>query len=163
MIMDTNLKNAISAMRKDIAELEKEQKSIKPQRKTVYFTGERTMTPLNAYLTVMDNKERLRIMYAAYNLLRGKGFEITESNAKPLIYDRGMYWAYPNGIHGQYYTTYEELNGKHPLCGYLSQINTLLQNYGYEFKNYETRKDAWGGEYKTVSVENYEEVVCVGE
>ena len=38
--MDTNLKNAISAMRKDIAELEKKQKSIKPQRKTVWrFTS----------------------------------------------------------------------------------------------------------------------------
>lgn len=161
--MDTNLKNAISAMRKDIAELEKEQKSTKPQRKTVYFTGERTMPAWKATEAVRDIKERLRIMYAAYNLLRGKGFDITESNAKPLIYDRGMYWAYPNGIHGQHYTTREELNGKHPLCEYLSQINSLLQNYGYEFKNYEMRKDVWGGEYKTVSVENYEEVVCVGE
>lgn len=161
--MDTNLKNAISAMRMKIAELEKEQKSTKPQRKTVYFTGERTMTPFNAYLTVMDNKGRLRIMYAAYNLLRGKSFDITERNAKPLIYDRGMYWAHPNGIHGQHYTTEEELNGKHPLCKYLNQINSILREYGYEFKNYETRKDAWGGEYKTVSVENYEEVVCVSE
>ena len=150
-------------MRKDIAELEKEQKSIKPQRKTVYFTGERTMSPFDAWCRVGNNKYDLRLMYAAYNLLRGKGFEITESNSKPLIYDRGMYWAYPNGIHGQHYTTREELNGKHPLCEYLSEINSLLQNYGYEFKNYETRKDAWGGEYKTVSVENYEEVVCAGE
>ena len=161
--MDTNLKNAISAMRNDIAELEKEQKTIKPQRKTVYFTGERTMPAWKATEAVRDIKERLRIMYAAYNLLRGKGFDITESNAKPLIHDREMYWAYPNGIKGQHYTTYKELDGKHPLCEYLNQINTQLKKYGYEFKNYETRKDVWGGEYKTVSVENYEEVVCVGE
>lgn len=161
--MDTNLKNAISAMRKDIAELEKKQKSIKPQRKTVYFTGERTMPAWKAAEEVKNIKERLRTMYAAYNLLRGKGFDITERNAKLLIYDRGMYWTYPNGIHGQHYTTNEELNGKHPLCEYLSQINSILQGYGYEFKNYETRKDAWGGEYRTVSVENYEEVVCVSE
>ena len=161
--MDTNLKNAISAMRKDIAELEKEQKSTKPQRKTVYYTGERTMPAWKATEAVRDIKERLRIMYAAYNLLRGKGFEITEKNSKPLINDRDMYWVYPNGIHSQHYTTVRELHGKHPLCEYLNHINTLLKKYGYEFKNYETRKDAWGGEYKTVSVENYEEVVCVSE
>lgn len=161
--METNLKNAISAMRKDIAELEKEQKSIKPQRKTVYFTGERTMPARKAAEEVKDIKERLRSRYAAYNLLRGKSFDITERNTKPLIYDIRMYWAYPNGIHGQHYTRSEELNGKHPLCEYLSQINSILQEYGYEFKNYETRKDAWGGEYRAVSVENYEEVVCVSE
>ena len=161
--METNLKNAISAMRKDIAELEKEQKSIKPQRKTVYVTGERTMPAWKAAEEVKDIKGRLRILYAAYNLLRGKGFDITERNAKPLIYDRSMYWTYPNGIKGQRYTTDEALNGKHPLCEYLSQINGILQKYGYEFKNYETRKDTWGGEYRAVSVENYEEVICVGE
>ena len=161
--METNLKNTISVMRKDIAELEKEQKSIKPQRKTVYFTGERTMPAWKAVDAVKDIKERLRIRYAAYNLLRGKSFDVTEKNAKLLIYDKSRYWAYPNGIHGQRYTTCEELNGKHPLCQYLSQINCILQEYGYEFKNYETRKDAWGGEYRTVSVENYEEVVCVSE
>lgn len=161
--MDTNLKNAISAMRKDIAELEKEQKSTKPQRKTVYFTGERTMPHWKADEAVRCNKEQLRLMYAAYGLLRGKGFDITENNAKPLIYDRSMYWAYPYGIKGQHYTASEHLNGKHPLCEHLSEINNTLQKYGFEFKNYETRKDAWGGEYKTVSVENYEEVVCVSE
>ena len=161
--MDTNLKNAISAMRKDIAELEKEQKSTKSQRKTVYFTGERTMPAWKATDIVRVNKEELRLMYAAYNLLRGKSFDITEKNAKPLIHDREMYWAYPYGLKGQCYTTDHELHGKHPLCKYLGEINKLLRKYGYEFKNYETRKDPWGGEFKTVSVENYEEVVCVGE
>lgn len=161
--METNLKNAISAMRKDIAELEKEQKSIKPQRKTLYFVGERTMPAWKANDTVRDNKQRLRLMYAAYNLLRGKSFDVTESNAKPLIYNRGLFWAYPNGNKGQHYAYVEELDGKHPLCHYLSQINCILQEYGYEFKNYETRKDAWGGEYRAISVENYEEVICVSE
>ena len=161
--MDTNLKNAIAAMREEIAALEKEQKNIKPQRKTVHFTGERTLSPWEAYCKVSDNKERLRILYAAYNLLRGKNFNITESSAKPLIYDRGMYYAYPYGIKGQHYTTDEYLDGKHPLCEYLSLINNVLQNYGYEFKNYETKTDRWGYACKSVSVENYEEVVCVGE
>ena len=161
--MEENLKNAISAMRNDIAELEKEQKNIKPQRKTVYYTGERTMSPFDAWSTAQDNKYNLRLMYAAYNLLRGKGFEITERNTKPLIYDRNMYWSYPNGLKGQHYTTDAEMNGKHPLCDYLDEINNVLKNYGYEFKNYETRKDRWGGEYRAISLENYEEVVCVSQ
>ena len=42
-IMDTNLKNAISAMRSKIAEMEKEQKNYKNQRRTVRLVGERTM------------------------------------------------------------------------------------------------------------------------
>lgn len=161
--MDTNLKNAIAAMREEIAALEKEQKAIKPQRKTVHFTGERTMSPWEAWCKVGDNKERLRILYAAYNLLRGKNFDITERSAKPLIYDRGMYYAYPYGIKGQHYTACEWLDGKHPLCDYLSLINNALENYGYSLKNYEERKDRWGGTFRTPSVENYEEVVCVGE
>lgn len=161
--MDTNLKNAIAALREEIAALEKEQKAIKPQRKTVHFTGERTMTPLNAHLTVMSNKYDLRLMYAAYNLLRGKNFDITESNAKPLIYDRGMYYAYPKGIHGQYYTLDERCNGKHPLCDYLYEINQILDKYGYNLKNYEEKEDPWGYKVKKPSVEKYEEIVCVGE
>ena len=162
-IMDTNLKNAIAAMREEIAALEKEQKAIKPQRKTVHFDGERTMHPWEAYCKVLDNKERLRILYAAYNLLRGKNFDVTEKNAKPLIYDWGMYYTYPQGIKGQHYTRYEWLDGKHPLCEYLSLIENVLDNYDYKFKNHETEKDCHGYEYKTVSPDKYEEIVYIGE
>lgn len=161
--MEENLKNAISAMREKIAELEKEQKNTKPQRKTVYYTGERTMKPWQADIQVRANKEELRLYYAAYNLLRGKNFDVTENKAKPLIHDKHMFWTYPYGLKGQHYTTDESMNGKHPLCSYLNEINGILRNYGYEFKNYETKKDCWGGEYRTVSVENYEEVVCVSQ
>jgi len=161
--MDTNLKNAISAMRKDIAELEKEQKTLKPQRKTVHFTGERTMSPLDAFWTVRGNKEDLRILYAAYGLLRGKNFNVTEKNTKPFIYDEGMYYAYPDGIHGQFYTCHEWENGMHPLISKLCLIDEILRKYGYQFKNYEERKYAWGGTFKTPSIKNYEEIVRIGE
>jgi hypothetical protein len=161
--MDTNLKNAISAMRKDIAELEKEQKTFKPQRKTVHFTGERTTTPLNAFLTVESNRDELRLYYAAYGILRGKPFEVTENAFKPLIYDREKAYMYLNGIRSQYYTSDENLNGKHPLCKYLGKINQILYKYGYEFKNYEERQTDWGTTYKTPAPGNYAEVVCVGE
>ena len=163
--MDTNLKNAIAALREEIAALEKEQKAIKPQRKTVHFTGERTVSPWVAYCKVVSNKEKLRILYAAYNLLRGKNFDVTERNAKPLIYDREMAYAYPSGINGQHYTNCEELDGKHPLCayGYLASIGNILKGYDYDFKNYEEKEYRYGGAYKTPSVENYEEVVRIGE
>lgn len=161
--MDTNLKNAISAMRKDIAELEKQQKTIKPQRKTVHFTGERTVQPWEAANIVTSNRDDLRLYYAAYNLLRGKNFNVTEKNTKPFIYDNGMYYAYPDGIHGQFYTCHEWENGMHPLISRLCEIDEILRKYGYQFKNYEERKYAWGGTFKTPSISNYEEVVCISE
>ena len=153
--MDTNLKNAIAAMREEIAALEKEQKNIKPQRKTVHFTGERTMHPYTAAEQVKTNKDKLRLYYAAYGLLRGKNFDVTENKARPLDRD-------------YYYNTFgiwvnENLIGKHPLFLHLNEINDILRNYGYEFKNYETKTDVWGGTYKTVSTDKYEEVICIGE
>lgn len=153
--MDTNLKNAISAMRKDIAELEKNQKNIKPQRKTVHYKGERTMHPWEAEAEAKENKGRLRLYYAAYNLLRGKNFEVTESSAKPI--DKGFYMR----TYGIY--IYDEYVGKHPLCLYLSEINSILEDYGYTLKNYEEKKGYFGSTYRTPSIENYEEIVCVGE
>jgi hypothetical protein len=121
------------------------------------------MSPFDAWCTVGGNKEKLRLMYAAYNLLRGKGFEITERSAKPLIYDRSMNWAYPCGLKGQHYTADEAMDGKHPLCDYLYEINQILDKYGYNLKNYEEKTDQWGYTSKVPSVENYEEIVCVGE
>ena len=140
--MDTNLKNAISAMRKDIAELEKNQKNIKPQRKTVYFTGERTMHPWEAVEQARSNGFELRLYYAAYGLLRGKNFDVTENAAK-----------------------YEEYNGKrwHPLCDWLKEIDKILNKYGYQLKNYEEKENYWHQPYKSYDMENYEEVVCVSE
>ena len=138
--MDTNLKNAISAMRKDIAELEKEQKSIKPQRKTVYFTGKRTIHPCQAAEQARANKEKLRLYYAAYGLLRGKNFDVTENAPK-----REEYYKY------------------HPLCVFLPDIDKILTKYGYQLKNYEERENYWHQVYKKYNEEAYEEVVCIGE
>ena len=138
--MDTNLKNAISAMRKDIAELEKEQKSIKPQRKTVYFTGERTIQPWQAAEQARANKEKLRLYYAAYGLLRGKNFDVTENIPK-----REEHYKY------------------HPLCAFLPDIDKILTKYGFQLKNYEERENYWHQVYKKYNEEAYEEVVCIGE
>ena len=154
MIMDTNLKNAIAAMLEEIAALEKEQKIVKPQRKTENFKGERTMSIWDATDTVRENKHRLRILYAAYGLLRGRNFDVTEKNAKPID-------------PGYYYTTFgwelSHLEGKHPLFIWINEIANVLKNYGYDFKNYEIKKDRWGYDYKTVKEDAYEEVVYIGE
>lgn len=150
-------KNILKEFRAEIAKLEKEQKIIKPQRKTVHFTGERTMSPSEAVCEVVDNKGKLRTMYAAYNLLRGKGFDITEKNAKPLnardYYERTGY------------CLDKELEGKHPLFLYISRIDVCLREYGFKIPSHEEEKKTyWGMEKKIVfDYENYEKIVCIGE
>ena len=138
--MDTNLKNAISAMRMKIAEMEKEQKSTKLQRKTVHFTGERTMCTWEATERAQTNKGRLRLYYAAYGLLRSKNFDITEKNPKR-----------------------EECYKYHPLCHWLPQINGILNEFGYQLKNYVEKEDYWKRKYKSYDMERYEEIVRIGE
>ena len=151
--MDTNLKNAISAMRMKIAEMEKEQKNNKNQRKTVRIVGERTKPAWEATVDAMALTEELRIWYAAYGILRGK----------PLIHDRDMCYSYPDGLKGQHYTNYPWLHGKHPLCQYLNKIGSILEDFDFKFKNYEEYKDPWGYTIKTPSIDNYEEIVYTGE
>lgn len=144
--------------RQEIAALEVEQKNTKEQRKTVRFTGERTMSPQEAWGTVRHNKDILRAMYAAYGLMRGKGFNVTENNAKPL--DREEYWQ-------QYGCSLsKELEGKHPLVLYLNEINQYLEKYGYQLPyEEETKKDWRGNEYKVKNfdIERCEEIVRIGE
>ena len=121
--METNYKQILDEIKDRIADLAKEQKNLKPQRKTVHFNGERTIDPSEATYKVDNNKSELRYLYAAYGLLRGKGFEITESSFKPLDAD-------------EYYqktgkSLDKQLCGKHPLMALLSNIYLILQQYGY--------------------------------
>jgi hypothetical protein len=146
--MNENIKN----FRNRIAELEKKQKELKPQRKTVYGPKDATVSPYEAADAVKSNKHYLRMMYAAYGLMRGKGFSQTESAAKPLKW-------------GEYYEgTYvsKELDGKHPLCLYLDSINDYLEQYGYKLP-YEEKETRWGGKAKTFDYERIEATVCAGE
>ena len=152
------MKQEIIDFRKEIAALEVEQKYVKEQRKTVRFTGDRTMSPQEAWGTARNNKDTLRAMYAAYGLMRGKGFNVTESNAKPL--DKDEYYRSFG------YSLKKEFEGKHPLVLYLSEINKYLEKYGYKMPYEEvTKKDWWGKEYKEqiFDVEHCEEIVRIGE
>lgn len=145
--MNENIKN----FRNEIAKLEKEQKELKPQRKSEHFKGERTINHWDAAENVRINKHTLRIMYAAYGLMRGKSFNQIESAAKPLKW-------------GEYYRdryVSKELDGKHPLYLYLSEINEWLEQYGYKLP-YEEKENNWGQKIKAFDYEHIEEVVCIG-
>lgn len=58
-----------------IKDLAQKQKETKEQRKTVRFTGTRTMSPRDAQRLALSQKETLKHMYIAYALLRGKSIE----------------------------------------------------------------------------------------
>lgn len=152
--MDTIIKE----VRARIAEVEKEQKTIKPQRKTVHFEGERTLSPADAYEKTVYNKSKLRAMYAAYNLLRGKNFEVTEKNYKPL--NKEDFYKL-NG-----YNLEDKYVGKHPLTLRLGYINAVLNEYGYEIPNkLESYKTCFGEirQHKIFDIENYEKIIRISE
>lgn len=73
-------KIAINTLKTDIKNLSKEQRILKNQRKTVNIKGERTMVPWQAIQRHGINRGRLRIMFAAYGLMRGKSLEEIETN-----------------------------------------------------------------------------------
>ena len=74
----------LEQLKNDIAELVEQQKQLKPQRKTVNFSGERTTDPLVATATVAQNKFKLRHLYIVYGLLRGKSLnEIEPTRTTP--------------------------------------------------------------------------------
>lgn len=61
-----------SQIKKDIKVLANEQMVLKPQRKTILFSGTRTIEPYQAVQKAEENKQKLRHLYVAYNVLRGK-------------------------------------------------------------------------------------------
>jgi hypothetical protein len=148
----------IKEFRQEIAKLEKEQKQIKPQRKTENFKGERTIDHWTACEVAKENKHKLRIMYAAYGLMRGKTLGQIESAAKPL--KAGEYYK------SRYIHSSSGLDGKHPLCLYLGEINEWLEKYDFKLIYEEkTEKDWWGREKKVkkFDYENIKAIVCACE
>lgn len=57
-------------LKKLIKEKVQEQKSLKPQRKTVYFTGTRTTSPGMAVAQHRENRYLLRHYYIVYGLMK---------------------------------------------------------------------------------------------
>jgi len=78
--METIVKINISKMKEDIKAKAEEQKFLKNQRKTVHLKGERKMSANDATYKVLENSEKLRALYAAYGLARGKSFSQIENH-----------------------------------------------------------------------------------
>jgi hypothetical protein len=76
--MDTIVKINIAKMKADIKVKAEEQKFLVNQRKTVRIVGERKIEPSDAAYKHRQNREDLRMMYAAYGIARGKTLEQIE-------------------------------------------------------------------------------------
>lgn len=131
------MKEEIKQLRQEIAALEVEQKNMKAQRKTVNLKVKRTVNPYTAAENVRNNRSELRMMYAAYGLMRGKTFEQIENS-----YDR-------------------ENNDIHPLYGSCTYINSILNKYGYEMEH-ET-EERWYGPCQVFKKGCDEKIVRIGE
>jgi prefoldin subunit 5 len=131
------MKEEIRQLRQEIAALEKEQKNMKAQRKTVNLKVERTIDPFSASEAVKRNREQLRVMYAAYGVLRGKTFEQIENS-------------------------YDRVNNQiHPLYGYGSDINKILNKYGYEMEHEE--EEMWYGKRQVFKKGCDEKIIYTGK
>lgn len=75
-------KEQVLSMKEAIKSLVAQQKSIKPQRKTVHFTGTRTMPAWKAASQHLINRYDLRHLYIAYGFMRGKSIEQIEPKRK---------------------------------------------------------------------------------
>ena len=100
--METIEKIDIKKMKEDIKKMVEEQKSYVNQRRTVRLVGERKMEPWVATMKHAENREKLRVMYAAYGIARGRSFSYVEKH-------------------------YPEEN--HPLNQYQRQIDKILDGY----------------------------------
>ena len=81
--METITKIDVKTMKADIKKMVEEQKSYRLQRKYKLPEGmERTVSQSDAQWKHRGNRQRLRLMYAAYGMARGKNFKQIESNHK---------------------------------------------------------------------------------
>jgi hypothetical protein len=98
----------ITKFKNDIKELSKQQRFFKNQRKTVKLVGERKISTSKATRKHQLNRDKLRLMYAAYGLMKGKSFSQIENK-------------YP-----------EE---GHPLNDFKIKIGKIIANYVLEEKS----------------------------
>ena len=98
-------------IKKEIKELAENQKSLKNQRKSVHIKGERVMEPWKAAYLHNANRHQLRLLYAAYHILRGKDLTTFE--------------------------TQKPKDGNYPISYYSKQIEKLVEKYGKTEENEE--------------------------
>ena len=79
----TIVKFNVKALKAEIKRLSEYQIYLKNQRKTVKLVGVRFIFPSEATWKHRVGREHLRIMFAAYGIMRGKTFDHTEKNNRP--------------------------------------------------------------------------------
>ena len=74
--METIIENKVNTkkLKETIKVAAEYQRFLKNQRKTKNLIGKREVPPSEATWKHLMNREKLRIMYAAYGLMRGKSF-----------------------------------------------------------------------------------------
>lgn len=95
----------METLKNEIKNLVAVQKELKNQRKTVNLVGDRTMEPWVASFKHVANRHTLRLMYAAYGVMRGKTYSQIENH-------------------------FDEES--HPLKKYESKINAIIEKYAVE-------------------------------
>lgn len=102
--METKIskKAVIAIFKDDIKVLAQEQKFLKNQRKDVNLVGERKISMWEAASKHQMNRKKLRLMYAAYGIIRGKKYSRIENQ-------------------------YDEET--HPLINYQNQIDNIIKSY----------------------------------
>ena len=108
--METIEKFNIRSLKDEIKKLSDEQRFLKNQRKDVHLKGERLMPAKEAAWKHQMNREQLRIMFAAYGLMRGKKFLQIESRCKNFF--------------GQ-----DDSESQHPLNKFKSRIDSIILKY----------------------------------
>lgn len=78
--METIIKRNIEQIKNDIKSLVEKQKFYRNQRKEVYIIGNREITTNEATYLHRLNGHKLRLLYAAYGILRDKSFSQTENH-----------------------------------------------------------------------------------
>lgn len=78
--METN-----NTIKNQIKVLSEEQRVLKNQRKTIHLHGERIMDPWQAFFTHQANRSKLRELYFAYGLIKGRPLEVVQSQFKVYI------------------------------------------------------------------------------
>jgi len=69
-------------IKNEINKLAENQKILRNQRKTVHIIGERSIEPWKATYLHQENRHQLRLLYAAYHVLRGRDLSTFETKVK---------------------------------------------------------------------------------
>jgi hypothetical protein len=89
--METIEKIDVKQMKADIKKMVEEQRFYKLQRKTNIPNSDRNIPAREAQWKHTANRQKLRLMYAAYGIARGKSLQQIENNHKEEVHPLEQY------------------------------------------------------------------------